>query len=104
MKGSPVPETPDSAQLDGDSILARPVRTRVRKFRGKTLVAGPSAGYELDEVGALILSKINGRTNIADIGLAIAEEYDISAGEATADVIELLQPLADNGLLKVVTG
>jgi hypothetical protein len=94
-----VTETPP-IRLDTDTVLVRPVRTRVRKFKGRTLVAGATAGFELDEVGAFIFTKLNGRTSIAEIGAAIAAEYQVAPEEATADAIELLQELVDNGLIK----
>ena len=93
----------EAAPLAPSTVLKRPPTTRLRKFRGRLLLANTKTAFELDEVGQFIIARIDGRSSITDIGLAIAGEFDISAELATADASEMLALLVENELVTVVS-
>jgi coenzyme PQQ synthesis protein D (PqqD) len=70
---------------------------RIRKLRGgKALVAGPHQALELSETAEFIRTRIDGVATVREIAEAVAAEYDIDAGTASADVMELIMTLIDN--------
>jgi pyrroloquinoline quinone biosynthesis protein D len=85
------------AGADGKTPAERvPVRnldTRIRKLRGTILVAGPEEVLELGETATFVWNHIDGTRTIAEIGAALASEYDVDAETATADVAELVDDL-----------
>lgn len=93
----------NSVTLTTDTVVKRPMTTRVRKFRGKLLLANSSTAYELDEVGAFVIGRVDGRTSVGGIGEKVAAQWDVTVDVATTDVIDMLAPLVENGLI-VSTG
>lgn len=67
---------------------------------GRILLQIDSGEYfALDEVGDRVWELSDGLRTVADIVQAICEEYDAPATMVAADVIELLEDLADARLL-----
>jgi len=92
----------EATPLTAETVLKRPPTTRVRKFRGRLLLANTSTAFELDEIGQFIIARIDGKKPISALGEALAAEFDVSADEATADAAELLSVLVENQLVTVV--
>ena len=53
-----------------------------------------------DETAVAVLKLCDGQRTVEDIVQALAKEYSASADVIRADVIELLQGLADKGYIK----
>lgn len=57
--------------------------------------------YGLNPVGAFIWEKIKEPMTIQEVRDAILEEFDVGKEECEQDLIELLQELAEKGLIDV---
>lgn len=89
--------------LGVDSVLARRRTTRVRRFRGQLFVATGTTAIELDEVGAFIFARVNGKASIAAIGAAVAAAYEVPVDVAAGDALELLEQLVAEGIVEPST-
>lgn len=78
-----------------------------RAIAGETLIV-PLTGrvgdldsiYTLNEVGTRIWQMINGQAKISQIVEAVSREYEVSREEAERDVLELINSLAEAGLIR----
>lgn len=86
------------------TVFQRAPLARVRKFRGRLVVAYGSAAVELDEVAEYIFRQLDGARSVAGIGDLIATEFAVSASEATADATDLLTDLAGRGMVVPLGG
>ena len=70
---------------------------------GHVIIAGLRMGnyYGLDSVGARVWQLVQTPTAAGEIGRMIAEEYHVSAGRCEADLLELLEAMAGQGLIEV---
>ena len=55
--------------------------------------------YSLDSVGTKVWESIDGQRTIEDLANLICEEYNADKGQVVADVLRLVEHLADEGLL-----
>ena len=86
-----------------EESVVRPADTaRVRNVRGRLLVAVVDEAVQLEEVGALIWRLLDGVRTVAQVGNAVATEYDVAPDEARADAVALLADLAGMGLVTPV--
>lgn len=53
--------------------------------------------YTLNETGARVWALLDGQTGVGEIRDAIVDEYEVSAGEAEQDLLELLAQLEEIG-------
>jgi hypothetical protein len=70
---------------------------------GETVILGLTAGryYGLDAVGARVWQLIQTPTAFADVRRTIVSEYDVEPARCEADLLALLQKMADAGLVEV---
>ncbi len=70
---------------------------------GETVILGLTAGryYGVDAVGARVWQLIQTPTAFADLRRAIVSEYDVEPARCEADLLALLQKMADAGLVEV---
>jgi len=80
--------------------LPRHVRLRYDKARTSWVVLAPERALLVDETGAEILKRVDGRASVAEIIAALAAEYDAPPAEIGTDVTAFLQELADKRLLE----
>lgn len=85
--------------LSPETIIYRPLKTRVRRFKGQLYVANSEKGFELDEVSTLALRHVNGVRRISEIADEVASSYDVDPGVVTADLVELFEGLVIEGIL-----
>ena len=83
------------------TVPARGITVRVRRFRGKTLIASNGTALEMDDVGAFIFDRVDGSTSIGDIAHALAREYEVSEAVASEDCIEFVASLITAGIFTV---
>lgn len=83
--------------------------TVTRTIAGETLIVPVRRGvgeldsiYTLNDVGSRIWQLIDGRASVERIAQVISSEYSVSEEEAAADSLELLDSLAQAGLIKPV--
>ena len=55
--------------------------------------------YSLNEVGAFIWSQLNGNTSISTIHNLLMDNFEVTAHEAQEDLLQLVQGLAETGLI-----
>ena len=68
--------------------------------RGRWILLAPERVLTPDETAVAVLKLCDGQRTVEDIVQALAKEYSASADVIRADVIELLQGLADKGDIK----
>ena len=75
------------------------VRLQYSEARQQWIVQAPERVLMPDETAVAVLKRCDGRTTVADIGEALAREYDAPPEVVTGDVVEMLQDLADKGVI-----
>lgn len=80
--------------------LARHVSLRFDETRGHWVLLAPERVLVPDEVALAILQRLDGKATVAQIGQALARDYDAGPDEIVHDVIAMLQDLADKGFLR----
>lgn len=70
---------------------------------GHVIIAGLRKGnyYGLDSVGARVWQLVQTPIAACELGRLIAEEYHVSGERAEADLLELLEAMAGQGLIEV---
>jgi len=76
-----------SREIAGETILV-PIRQNVGDLESI---------YTLNQTGARIWALLDGERSVRTIREAIAEEYEVSPGEAVQDILELLAQLETIG-------
>jgi pyrroloquinoline quinone biosynthesis protein D len=88
--------------IKGDSRPAMPAHIKLRHDagRGRWLILAPERIFEPDDIAVEILKLCDGQRTVADIAEQMAKDYNAPIDEITADVISMLQDLADKGVVK----
>jgi pyrroloquinoline quinone biosynthesis protein D len=79
--------------------LARGVRLRFDEARKRWTVLAPERVLVPDEIALEILKRVDGAASVAAIADALAAQYQAPRGEVGADVAQMLQDLADKGMI-----
>ncbi|MFG2528539.1 PqqD family protein [Streptomyces sp. NPDC048516] len=83
-----------------EAVPRRSMAARMRKFRGKLIVANGPHAVELDEIGTFVFKRVDGSTSVRGIAEQLAAEYDVSVQVAAEDIGELLADLAGSGVVE----
>jgi len=72
----------------------------------EVFIAGLREGnyYALDSVGARVWELVQTPVAVTELTQRITEEYDVSAERCEADLLKLLDAMAEQGLLEVLHG
>jgi pyrroloquinoline quinone biosynthesis protein D len=81
-------------------VLRPHVKLRHDRVRGGWVVLAPERILTPNEQAADLLHLCDGRRTVADIAAELAETYDAEPGAIIADIVPVLQGLADAGVLK----
>ena len=81
-------------------MLPRYVRLRHDTGRQRWVLLAPERVFSPDETGLAVLRLCDGRRTVMDIATQLAQEYDADVEQIAADVIAMLQDLADKGVVK----
>ncbi len=76
------------------------IKLRHDAGRGKWLVLAPERVFEPDDVAVAVLKLCDGARSVDDIAGELAKEYNAPKAEITADIVAMLQDLADKGVVK----
>ena len=90
------------AIVTGDSRPAMPAYIKLRHDagRGRWLILAPERVFDPDEIAVEVLKLCDGQRTVADIAGTLAKEYNAPIDEIRADIIAMLQDLADKGVVK----
>ncbi len=76
------------------------IKLRHDAGRGKWLVLAPERVFEPDEIAVAVLKLCDGARSVDDIASELAREYNAPKAEIVADIVSMLQDLADKGGVK----
>ncbi len=93
----------DAPTFGPESVPRRNLNARMRKFRGKLIVASGPHAVELDEIGAFVFQRVDGSRTVLAIARQLAGEYDVSVEVAAEDIGDLLGQLAETDMVDAVT-
>ena len=85
---------------DSHPAFTRYARLHEDRARGRTVALAPERAYELDPIGVIVLSAIDGRISVRDLAAKLAQQYAAPVEVIARDVTALLQGLADKRLLR----
>jgi len=96
---SPAPEHTISAN---STVVATDMQVSA-DLAGEAVILSLQSGmyYGLDQIGATIWTLIQEPRTVTEIRDAILDEYDVEPDRCERDAVELLEQLADAGLVKV---
>jgi hypothetical protein len=92
----------DKSFVKDDNLMARNIAGETLIVPIRNSVGDLNSIYTLNEVGAVVWQMIDGRTRVEQIVGAISREYDVTADEAASDVVELIDSMAEAGLIRLV--
>ena len=81
-------------------VLPPHIKLRHDAGRGRWIILAPERLFDPDEIAVEVLKLCDGQRTVADIADQLAKEYNAPVDEIKADVIEMLQDLADKGVVK----
>lgn len=76
------------------------IKLRHDAGRGRWHVLAPERVFEPDPIAVEILKRCDGQTTVATLAVELAKEYNAPLPDITADIISMLQELADKGVVK----
>ncbi|MEO1205984.1 MAG: pyrroloquinoline quinone biosynthesis peptide chaperone PqqD [Pseudomonadota bacterium] len=80
--------------------MPRHIKLRHDEGRGRWLILAPERVFEPDDVSVDILKACDGERSVKDIADSLSEAYQAPADVILVDIIEMLQDLADKGVVK----
>lgn len=97
----PAPRTRAIAQSGSKPALPRHIKLRHDPGRGRWILLAPERVFEPDEVAVEVLKLCDGERTVRLIAETLAGVYNAPADEIEADVIVMIQDLADKGALRL---
>ena len=87
--------------LDGSSQpkLKRFMKLRRDETRNRWVLLAPERVLTPDDISVVILERCDGEKRVDDLVKTLSDEYNAPEETIRADVIEMLQDLADKGYL-----
>jgi pyrroloquinoline quinone biosynthesis protein D len=91
----------EALRVDRETVprLKPGVRLQFNEARQQWIVQAPERVLMPDEIAVAVLKRCDGVATVAAIGEALAREYDAPPEVVTGDVVEMLQDLADKGVI-----
>lgn len=86
---------------DSCPALPRHIKLRYDQARESWVVLAPERALLLDEIGADILQRVDGKRSVAAIIAQLAAEYDAAPEDIGADVTAFLQDLSDKRMVEI---
>ncbi|MEQ1710215.1 MAG: pyrroloquinoline quinone biosynthesis peptide chaperone PqqD [Hyphomicrobium sp.] len=79
--------------------LPRHIKLRHDAGRGRWIILAPERVYDPDETAVAVLKQCDGTRTVDDIAGMLAAEYQAPVDVITADIVSMLQELADKGVV-----
>jgi len=88
-------------KLDAATVprLKPHVRLQFNEARKRWVVQAPERVLMPDEIAVTVLQRCDGAATIASIAAGLARDFDAPADVVQGDVIEMLQDLAEKGII-----
>ena len=80
------------------------IKLRLDEERRRWVILAPERVFEPDETAVAVLKLCDGVLSVSDIAEALARDFKAPASQILADVTQLLQELADKGLIRAARG
>jgi hypothetical protein len=87
----------------GENIVTRKVMDETLLVPISGDLASMDELYTLNDTGAFIWQALNGSLTLAEIGQQLGQKYDALHDVIEADMVEIINGLADAGLVETVT-
>lgn len=105
--GAPVNQTVRRTlrpQISGDSVpkLPRHVQLKHDKTRDRWVILAPERVLVPDDIAVMVLQLVDGNRSVAAVAETLAQTYNAPPQVILADIIPLLQDLADKGFLRTM--
>ena len=81
-------------------FLPRHIKLREDRARGGAIMLAPERVFNPDPIAAAVLKLCDGERMVSTIADILAKDYEAPAGEILKDVLQMLQDLADKGVVK----
>lgn len=96
------PQPPSRLIVEADSVVKLPRHIKLRHDPGRDVwvILGPERVFQPDEISVEVLKLCDGERSVSAISSILAEQYQAPADVILADIIEMLQDLADKGVVK----
>ena len=92
----------DSIYRQADNIVTRRIMDETLLVPVSGELASMEELYTLNETGAFVWQALDGVRPLAEIGRRLGKQYDAPAEEIEADLLEIMNGLADAGLVTPV--
>lgn len=79
--------------------LPRHIKMRRDATRGRWLILGPERAFTPDAIAVAVLQLCDGSRSVATIAGELAQAYDAPSERILADIVPMLQELADKGVV-----
>lgn len=80
--------------------MPKHVKMRHDAGRGRWIILAPERVFNPDETAVAILKLCDGQRSVHEIAGQLSKDYNAPLGEIMADVVAMLQDLADKGVIK----
>jgi pyrroloquinoline quinone biosynthesis protein D len=99
MTGVPTRAPPGRIAAAAVPRLKPHVRLQFSEARGQWIVQAPERVLLPDDIALAVLQRCDGIDSVAAIAAALAAVYDAPPTEVERDIVELLQDLAEKGII-----
>lgn len=98
---TPAPRTRAIATSTSKPALPKHIKLRHDAGRGRWIILAPERVFEPDDTAVEILKLCDGVRTLHDIAGTLAVTYSAPAAEIEADIVQMVQDLADRGVLRL---
>ena len=98
---TPPPRTRAIAAGSSKPGMPKHIKLKHDTGRGRWLILAPERVFEPDETAVEILKLCDGVRTVQDIAGTLATAYNAPAAEIEADIVQMVQDLADRGVLRL---
>lgn len=95
----PTPRTRTIITGSSKPALPRHIKLRHDAGRGRWIILAPERVYDPDDIAVTVLQRCDGMQSVDQIAAALAAEYQAPVDVIAADIVTMLQDLADKGVV-----
>jgi pyrroloquinoline quinone biosynthesis protein D len=80
--------------------IPRHIKLRHDPGRGRWIILAPERVFNPDDTAVAVLKLCDGARTVKDIAGQLSKEYNAPESEIIGDIVDMLQDLADKGVIK----